>query len=112
MVISLLRKMLKGGNKQLLEEKASQISNMALKPASDWDVVREMERWEREYNAQTPENLMEFSLARLALYGSNYFKSKDKGLEVYKNGKGEFFITLSNFALKYSGWNKPLMRLT
>jgi peptide subunit release factor RF-3 len=112
MVIALLKKILKGGNKQLLEEKASQINDMTLKPASDLDVALEMERWEREYNAQTPESPMQYSLTRFVLYGPNYFYNKSKGLEVYKNSEGKFFISLSNFALKYSRWNKPFVRLT
>ena len=112
MVITLLKKILKGRNKQLLEAKARDIKENSLKPASDWDVVHEMERWEREYNAQTPENPMQYSLTRFVLYGSNYFHNKNKGLEVYKNNEGKFFISLSNFALRYSGWKQPFVRLT
>jgi len=109
MVISLLKKMLKGGNKQLLEDKASQIKKGLMKHASLSDILRALNKFEQEYNAQTPENPKEMPLSYIFLRG--VFYNPDIEQEIYKDDKGSLYTSVSNFKLKYSNWSKPFVAL-
>jgi hypothetical protein len=95
------------GNKSLLEDKAREIKENSLKPAYALDIIRVSEHIKKKYDSANPVQSVPLSAAYEFL--DNAIRHCD--FEFYNDKEGNLYITLQNFALRYSKWNKPFVRL-